>query len=285
MRRILVAGLLAAVAAVLSAQSGGSPPSASPDAAFLGLAVVSGVTQSHDGLTDLDGIHNAIWAATLPVTEDLQVYTRWSGTGTHTVGVKIVDRSSDTSIAETTDRIDFGDEPVTWFTHDFAATSFPSDGAYAVEVTLDGAPAAAYALFVNAEEQLPEDPAFVISVPAERGWLDPQGKAKVSGIFEYFTFPSFPARDSFSVVTVWFSGSGRFDHSVTVTDSAGSTVARSPTISLSANHGEMSVVNNSFDSIVFPSPGIYTATVFLDGARVLSYPLVIRGPATSQGSP
>jgi hypothetical protein len=281
----MVAGLLVAAAEIASAQSADSAPSAPSAAAFLGMAVVSGVTQSHEGLTDLDGIHNAIWAATLPVTEDLQVYTRWSGTGTHTVGVKIVDRSSDTSIAETTDRIDFGDEPVTWFTHDFAGTSFPSGGAYAVEVTLDGTPAATYALFVNAEEELPEDPAFVISVPAERGWLDSQGKAKVSGIFEYFTFPTFPARDSFSVVTVWFSGNRRFAHSVTVTDSAGNAVARSPTTTLSANHGEMSVVNNYFDSIVFPSPGIYTATVFLDGARVLSYPLVIRGPAPSQGSP
>lgn len=251
------------------------PPNEAPSS-FLGLAVTSGISQGPDGLTELHGIHNAIWSPRLPVTEDLRVYTRWSGSGRHRVQVRIADRSSGVILGDTSDSIDFGDAPVSWFTHDFPGTRFPKAGAYAVEVTLDGENVATYALYVNAAELLPEDPAFVISVPAERGLLDRRGSAEVSGIFEYFSFPAFPARDSLSLVTVWFSGAGSFEHAAEIRDAHGKTIARAPSQKLRATHGEMSVITNTFDSIEFPSPGIYTATIYLNGTRVLSYPLVIR---------
>ena len=55
---------------------------------------------------------------------------------------------------------------------------------------------------MNAEDQLPEYPAFVLSVPAESGSVDESGDSTVSGNFEYFTFDDFPAAHTFSVVTV-----------------------------------------------------------------------------------
>ena len=84
-----------------------------------------GSARDTNGLTVLEGMHYAVRSASLPVTEDLQMYTRWSGTGTHTIGVSIVDRSTGNSIAETSDDLDFGNDPVTYFTHDFSGTRFP----------------------------------------------------------------------------------------------------------------------------------------------------------------
>jgi hypothetical protein len=264
---ILLALLLPA-APVLWAQS-------PPRAAFLGMAVATGISQDEQGLTVLEGVHNALWAGEMPVTEDLQIYTRWSGTGTHTIGVTIVDKTSGDSVAETSDELDFGEDPVTFYTHDFSGTSFPSDGVYAIEVTLDGASAASYAFYVNADDLLPDSPAFVLSVPAESGSVNDSGDAKVSGIFEYFTFDSFPAADTFSVVTVWFSGDGEFDHTVQILDPAGKELATSPHSTLTAYFGQMNVANDEFSSVTFPSPGIYTAVVFLEGEKVFSFPLVI----------
>ena len=240
------------------------------------MAIARETATTPEGLTELDGIHNAIWSRTLPVSESLHVYTRWSGTGVHAVDVKIVDRSTDTSLAESSDSLDFGDSPVTWFIHDFGSTSFPSAGTYAIEVALDDQPAATYALYVNAEEELPDQPAFVISVPAERGLLDRRGDGKVTGIFEYFSVPSFPARETFAIVTVWFSGNGTLRHSADIRDAHGNLVARSPSITLAATRGGMSIATNTFDSVEFPSAGTYTATVYLEGNKVLSYPVVIR---------
>jgi hypothetical protein len=248
---------------------------AAPTAAFLGMAVATGITQDGNGLTTLEGVHNALWSDTMPVTEDLQLYTRWSGTGTHTIGVSIVDKATGGRVAESTDELDFGGDPVTYYTHDFSGTKFSADGTYGIEVTLDGASEANYAFYVNADDQLPESPAFVLSVPAEKGSVDDSGDATVSGIFEYFTFESFPAVDTFSVVTLWFSGDGDYDHTVQILDPEGKKVVESGHSTLSASSGEMSVANDVFDSVAFPSAGIYTAVVFLEGEKVFSFPLVI----------
>jgi hypothetical protein len=242
---------------------------------FLGMAVATGISQDEAGLTVLEGVHNAVWSDSLPVTEDLQIYTRWSGTGTHTIVVTIVDESTGDSIAETTDGLDFGEDPVTYFTHDFTGTSFPSEGEYAIEVTLDGETAANDAFYVNTDDSFGERPAFVLSVPAESGSVDDAGNASVSGIFEYFSFEAFPASDTFSIVTIWFSGDGDFDHSVQILDASGKQLAESPHTTLSASGGEMSVTTDAFDSVEFPSAGTYTSVVLLDGRRVFSFPLVI----------
>jgi hypothetical protein len=265
----------AAIAAFLLIVGRGAWAQAAPGAAFLGMAVATGISTDTNGLTTIDGVHYAVRSRTMPLTEDLQLYTRWRGSGSHTIGVTIVDRSNGDSVAETTDDLDFGSDPVTYFTHDFSGTSFPSDGAYAIEVTLDGATAATYAFFVNADDQMPESPAFVLSVPAESGAVDGRGGAKVAGIFEYFTFASLPATDSFSIVTLWFSGDGQFDHRVQILDATGKTVAESRRSSLLAHRGRMSVSTDAFDSIAFPSVGVYDAVVFLDGEKVFTFPLVV----------
>ena len=173
------------------------------------------------------------------------------------------------------DDVDFGNDPITYYTHDFAGTKFPEPGTYAVEVTLDGDMAAEYAFYVNVKDQFPADPELVLSVPARAGSVDQGGSAAVSGIFEYFTFKSFPATDTFAIVTLWFSGSGSHDNSVRIVGPSGETIATSSSQILSTSYGEMSEVTSSFKEVAFPSAGTYTAVLLLDGRTVFEYPLEI----------
>jgi hypothetical protein len=267
-RALLVLGIFLLVARGLPAQ-------ASPGAVFLGMAVATSISEDKDGLTVLEGVHNAVWSETMPVTEDLQLYTRWSGAGTHTIGVTIMDQATGDTLGQTSDELDFKGDPVTYYTHDFSGTSFPADGTYAIEVTLDGQAAAHYAFYVNMDDQMPGSPALVLSVPAESGGVDENGDATISGIFEYFTFKSFPARDSFSIVTAWFSGKGTHDHSVQILGPDGMRLADSPHSTFSASYGEMGVATDTFKSVSFPAPGVYSAVLSMDGAKVFSFPLVI----------
>jgi hypothetical protein len=265
----------AVIAAIFLIAVAGAWAQAAPGATFLGMAVATGISTDANGLTMLQGVHYEVWSRSMPLTEDLQLYTRWSGTGNHTISVTIVDRSTGNSIAETSDDLDFGADPVTYFTHDFSGTSFPSEGAYAIEVTLDGVKAATYAFYVNADDQIPDSPAFVLSVPAESGTVDDRGNAEVEGIFEYFTFSSLPATDSFSIITIWFSGNGNFDHRVQILGPDGKQLAESRRSTLSAHRGRMSVSTDLFTAIAFPSVGVYNAVVFLEGGKVFAFPLVI----------
>jgi len=241
------------------------------------MAVSTGIRGDNQGLTDIQGIHFSIQATQFPFTQDLRIYTRWAGTGAHTVGVDIRLASTDSDVRGSSDELDFGSDQVTWFDHDLGGTTFPEAGTYRVQVTLDGKTVATYALFVNAPDQMTDAPAFVLSVPAQRGWVDSGGNANLAGIFEYFSFTDFPATESFRVVTAWFSGQGNFDHTVRISDARGSTVAQSTHGVFSAASGGMTVSEDNFDSIAFPSAGLYTATIFLNGDVVTSFPLVIRG--------
>jgi hypothetical protein len=135
--------------------------------------------------------------------------------------------------------------------------------------------AAEYAYYVNVRDQFPLDPELVLSVPAQQGSVDAAGSAVVSGIFEYFTFKSFPATDTFAIVTLWFSGGGDHDNAVRILGPTGQTIATSLTQIMSTRAGQMSVVTSSFKEIAFPSAGTYTAVLLLDGRKVFEYPLEI----------
>jgi hypothetical protein len=245
------------------------------DGALVGLTAVSAVSEDADGLTVLEGLHHAVWVDELPYTEDLVVYTRWSGSGSHVIGVDLVHEETGATVASVEDEVDFGSLSTTFSTHDFSGTTFEEPGVYWLEVTLDGDTVASAAYYVNTDDQFPEYPEMVISVPAESGGVDEYGDAGVSGIFEYFSFSSFPATDSFSVVTVWFSGDGEYEHAVRIEDPQGKTIASSDRQVLDAYYGEMTALTDRFDRISFASPGAYSIVLELDGEEVGSYPLYI----------
>jgi len=246
-------------------------------ARFLGMAVCRGVSTGADGLTELHGALDAVWPASFPDTEDLVVYTRWTGTGVHTVTIEVTNSATDEVLAERSDEIDFGRDPVTFFTHDLAGTTFTDAGVYAVSVDLDGRNVARYGLYVADAADLPRRPSFVLSVPAATGSTDAHGEARVAGIFEYLTFKSFPATDSFAIVTLWFSGDGSYTQRLEITDAAGHVLATSRPAGFTAVPGQMRVLVDSFDGVVFEGPETYTASLILDGSPVVSSPLVV-GP-------
>jgi hypothetical protein len=244
-------------------------------ARFLGMAVCAGVGDGPDGLTVLRGVRNVLWPAALPATEDLVIYTRWTGSGVHSVSVAVTDPSTGAKLAESSDDIDFGNVTVTFFTSDLSATTFPTPGVYAVGVTLDGEDVAQYALYVDDAIDFPQAPAFVLSVPAAGGSIDSRGDAEITGIFEHVAFPRFPSAESLSFVTLWFSGDGSHSQYVQIADASGRVVANSTPARFTAAPGRMNALTDSFDRVMFDAPGTYTATVFLDGLRVFSSPLVI----------
>ena len=253
-------------------------PGADDEAQFLGMAVATDISQNTDGLLVVTGIHHAIHADSLPATENLHVYTRWTGKGTHQIGVSLWNTDTEVTIAETSEEVDFGADPTTYCTFDLLGTRFREPGAYAVEVTLDGDTAAEYEVFVNESGQFPQSPQLALSVPAESGSVNDAGDASVTGIFEYFAFSQFPMTDSFAIVTVWFSGSGNYEHYTRILDPKGATIAISRAQRLPAFAGHMSVVIDTFENVGFIEPGTYTAVIYLDGEEVVEYPLsVIKG--------
>jgi hypothetical protein len=280
-KRSLLRFLVTLSLILLATALGGAPKAIVPDTSescngsFLGMAVAANVGEDDNGLRVLKGIHHTLRANTLPASEDVQVYTRWTGTGSHTIGVSFLDPDTDESLAKDSIDVDFGKNSVTSCTHDFTDLSFPASGTYAVEVTLDGACAAEFAFYVNVDGMYPAQPEFVLSVPAETGSVNGKGEASISGIFEHFAFDSFPATESFSIVSLWFSGKGSYDYSVRIVDPQGKTLASSPGGPLKAAYGEMSEATATFHNLRFPAAGMYSATVSLNGQQVFDFPLEI----------
>jgi len=239
------------------------------------MVVARAITQDGNGLSDIEGIHQSVWTGSLPLREDLQIYTRWGGAGTHEITVTILTPDGSQTIGRTSDELDFGKEAVTFYTHDFYGTTFTRSGAYPIAVALDGEIVATYAYFVNIPDTFLATPAFVLSVPAQDISTQDDGEVTIKSVFEYFSFPRFPASDSFVLATVWFSGDGKHAPTVSILDPDGTVIATSAAMPLAASFGALSVEKDFFNDVSFAAPGTYRAIISLDGAAVFSAPLVI----------
>jgi len=248
---------------------------AAAEAQFLGLVVAHSVTHDAKGKIVLTGIHHAASVNTFPHQEDVCVYTRWSGSGSHDIGVSIWNMDTEDTVSEATQQVDFNPDSVTTFVRVFPHATFPASGTYAVEVTLDGDIAAEYSLFVNVGDSYPDTPELVLSVPAEEGSLDGIDDASVSGIPDIFSFPRFPAHDSFELVTLWFSGEGSHEQRVEILDPTGVPIAASRTQEIRADYGKLQLLTDTFRDVPIKVRGTYTAVLYLDGEDVFEYPLPV----------
>ena len=264
--------MLALTFAVTAARSA----DAQPDAVFLGLAVADAIGHDRNGALVLTGIHHVSHASTFPHTESLSVYTRWGGTGVHDIGISIWNSDTDRTVCETEQTVTFSDRGSTVFVWTFPDTIFPREGTYDVEATLDGDIAADYSLFENSDDSYPDTPELVLSVPAEKAGLDGAGSASVSGISETFSFRGFPAQNTFDLVTLWFSGERGHEQHMEILDPTGVPIAASPSQSIPAGPGRMSLMTDSFRDVPLAVRGTYTAVLYLDGEDVFEYPLSIR---------
>ncbi len=248
---------------------------AAADAQFLGLAVAHSVDRDAEGNLVLDGIHHVSQVTNFPHEESVFVYTRWTGSGPHQIGVSIWNLDTDETVSDAMKEIDFSPDSITTFVQAFPHATFPEGGTYAVEVTLDGDLAAEYSLFVNVDDSYPDAPELVLCVPAARGSLDRVGNAFVSGISDTFSFHRFPARDSFELVTLWFSGEGNHQQRVEILDPTGVPIAASATQEIRADYGKLRVLTDTFRDMPLPVRGTYTVVLYLDGEDVYEYPLPV----------
>lgn len=254
----------------------GVPAPAEAYAQFLGLAVAQSVGHDAEGNVVLDGIHHVSQAAAFPHEENLSVYTRWSGSGPHEIGVSIWNLDTEETVSEASSDVEFSPDAITTFVQAFPHATFPEGGTYAVEVTLDGDLTAEYSLFLNEDDSYPDAPELVLCVPAQRGFLDGAGNASVSGISDIFSFRRFPARDSFELVTLWFSGEGSHQQRVEILDPTGVPIAASRTQEIRADYGKLQLLTDTFRDIPIQGRGTYTVVLYLDGEDVYEYPLPVK---------
>ncbi|HTP59645.1 MAG TPA: hypothetical protein VMM82_12055 [Spirochaetia bacterium] len=251
-------------------------PRVAADAQFLGIAVAQSAGHDADGYVVLTGIHHSAEVSTFPHQESISVYTRWSGSGTHQVGISIWNMDTEETVAEAEEDVDFSPTAVTSFIKVFPHATFPGVGTYAVEVTLDGDLAAEYSLYVNVNDSYPDTPELVLSVPARDGAVDGAGNVSVEGIPDIFSFPRFPARESFELVTLWFSGEGSHVQRMEILDPTGVPIARSSRQEIKADYGKLELLTDSFSNVQLNARGVYTVVVYLDGEDVFEYPLPVK---------
>jgi hypothetical protein len=246
------------------------------DAQFLGLAVARSVSHDAAGKTVLIGIHHSFLVDAFPHEESIFVYTRWSGSGPHHIGVSIWNMDTEDTVAQVAQEVEFSGNGVTTFVQGFPHANFSERGTYTVEVTLDGDLAAECSLFVNVDNSYPDMPELLLSVPAERGFLDGTGAASVAGIPDSISLPQFPARNSFELVTLWLSGERSHDQRIEILDPTGVPIAASPSREIKADYGKLEILTDSFQDVPLQVRGIYTVVLYLDGDDVFEYPLPVK---------
>ena len=244
------------------------------DTVILGGAMVTGVEDDEEtGLVNILGAHGAVWDVAVPYVADLVVYLRWEGEGEHTVDMEVMNGDGDV-VADLSDDVDFETYSTNFTTHSLANTVFEDEGAYAVLVYLDGDLALELPYYVNAgDDDFPDEPYLLVSVPAVDGWADDEGMGEVNGAFEHFTFKRFPNSDDFAIVTLWFSGDDTYEQRIEIRDPAGTVVGESDAQEVDAYPGEVTVITDYFENFLFKTAGDYTVTVYLDDEEYVSYTL------------
>ncbi len=264
--------LAAALAGMLAAERASAQ--GPTDAVFLGLAIADSISRDASGAFVLTGIRHVSRVNDFPFTEDLRVYTRWGGTGVHDIGISVWNVDTDETVVETAKTVTFSDTGITSFSHTFRGATFAESGTYDVETTLDGDVAAEYTLFMGAtDDDFPDAPELVLSVPADSGSLDQGEAASVVGIADSFSFRRFPTLDSIALVTVWFSGDAGHEQRMEILDPTGVPIASSSPHPIPADAGKLSMIRDSFPDLTLPVRGTYTAVLYLDGEEVFEYPL------------
>ncbi len=242
------------------------------DTWLLGGAIADSVIDDEDsGLINISGVHNAVYDVELPYVADLMVYLRWEGEGEHTIDIEVIDPWGDV-VADLSDDVDFADYATNFTTHDLSNTVFEEEGTYTVAVYVDGEETFDLPYCINDDSDAPENPYFLMSVPAVDGWSD-EGWAEVEGAFEHYTFARFPGADDFAIVTLWFSGTDTYVQRVEITDPDGKVVGTSDEQDVDAWPGELTVVTDYFENFLFRTAGDYLVTVYLDDEETVTYTL------------
>jgi hypothetical protein len=249
---------------------------------LLGLSIVEDILEDDYGLTILDGLFSITIFKNLPATDVFKVYSRWTGTGEHKVRVQIVDPDKKIIKKTNEENIKFENDYETyWFSHDFANTLFNKSGVYWVQAVLDDNVEFEMPLFIQISgeelEYKPKSnlPYITFSLPAIEVYEKDNGLLTVSGVFEYFAFEDFPAKDSFIIANGWCSGNGEFKQHIEILDPDNNIIYVSEPQYFENEPKTINVVYDELEDFVFPKEGYYTVKVFLEDEPVLIYPIIV----------
>jgi hypothetical protein len=248
----------------------------------IGLAIAEDVTKDENGLIVIDGIFSITSFKKFPGVDNFKVYTRWTGSGKHTVKAQVVD-ADDNLISDSEDvELNFAKDYSTYYQiFDFNNIVFSKPGIYWVEALLDGKVEFSIPLFIQLEtedlvfEDAPEKPVLIFSVPAVSVTEKDNGLQVVSGVFEYFMFKRFPSAYDFIIANTWYSGSGKVSQYIELLDPDNNTIYKSEPQQFDASPRWIATIYDELEDIIFPKPGIYVVRVYLDDKAIFNYPILV----------
>ncbi len=246
------------------------------NATLLGLVPVLDVNEDEDGFTVLDGLIAGFEEpGELPAVLDFSVYTLWSGSGEHAVSLELVEPDGKTVLQTVDGELTLNEDASPCLVFDLRGTGFNREGLHWLQVFVDKDLVDEYPFPVGeVDEESMEEPRLLISLPAVEVYENDDGVPVISGLFDYFTFESFPDTDDFIIASVWSRGAFDYEQGTRLLDPAGEVVAERWT-EVPAGPGRLEVVTDEFAGFTFREPGIHAVAVSLDGEPFLLFDLPV----------
>ncbi|MCX7795220.1 MAG: hypothetical protein N2380_01675 [bacterium] len=247
-----------------------------------GLVIAEDVTEDEDGLIVLDGLFSITTFKKLPGIDNFKVYSRWIGSGKHTIKVQVVDEANNIIMDSDDIALEFDRDNSTYYHYfDFSNIVFTKPGIYWIQALLNGEVDYEIPMFIELEgkelkfKDAPEYPALILSAPAGSVTEKDNGLQVVSGIFEYFAFKRFPSAYDFIIANVWYSGEGGYSQHIEFLDPDGRVIYKSEPQDFEHGPKTVSVVYDKLEDIIFPKAGTYTVKVYLDDDSIFDYPILV----------
>lgn len=247
-----------------------------------GLVIVEDVTTDEDGLIVLDGLFSITTFKKFPGVDNFKVYSRWIGSGKHTIKAQIVDEEDNIVMDSDDITLEFARDNSTYYQYfNFNNIVFTKPGIYWIQALLDSEIAYEIPLFVELAdkklefEDIAEEPALILSAPASSVTEKENGLQVVSGVFEYFIFKRFPSAYDFIIANIWYSGDGEYSQYIELLDPDGNVIYKSDPQDFEQGPKTVSVIYDQLEDIIFPKAGTYTVKVYLDDDLAFDYPILV----------
>ncbi|MCX7796167.1 MAG: hypothetical protein N2380_06580 [bacterium] len=279
MKRVFI---LLLVLFILLSLSSGFADAKENSALNIGLTISERIGKDENGLVVLDGIFTTITFSRFPGVEDFSVYSRWVGSGLHSIKIQIIDNEG--NIIIDTEDIEFNFEMpniVYYYNIDFNNIVFTKSGVYWIEAILDNKRDFSIPLFIKLKgaelkvEGLPEIPVLILSVTATSIEKKENELPVISGVFENFMSKIFPFADDFIIANLWYSGNGTFTQYVEILDPDGKILYKSEPASFEHEPETLTILYDELEDIIFPKIGEYRVNVYLEENLVFSYPVLV----------
>lgn len=249
-----------------------------------GLAIVENISEDENGLIVLDGLFSITNFQKFPGVDTFMVYSRWTGSGKHTVKIQILDPQYNV-IAETED-LDLelnGESETMYYKTKFDNVVFQNPGVYWIKSFLDDNEELLIPLFIQKSEEpiefedFPDKPALIFLVPAVgEVYEKDNGLMVIPGVFEYFSFERFPSAYDFTLAAGWYSGDGEFKHQIEILDPDNNVIYKSDPQTFENEPKTINVIYDRINDLIFPKAGEYTINAYVDDEFIFGFPLLVK---------